>query len=446
MPDDHLWTYLILYIMSAISCMLFSICYRAVISGVESTLRRDSDDGDERSAKLLSAIEKSDKTERDALFTIFFFNTASCILALLGFYTPILSLLPSLTAPAMKILSAVIIVILSEFVLYILTVVIPKAIAENDPVKAYSASAWISRPFFFIFRPFAVLSSLFGKLILRLFGINSEEVENVTEDEILDLIDAGEESGNIEAAEKEMIENVFEFSEVTAYDVMTHRTDMEALNIEAPDTDVIKAIEESGFSRFPVYENDIDHIVGILYGREFLLDRMSGGKKSLRELIHQPLVTPEKVRADVLFREMQKSKLHLAIVLDEYGGTSGLVTMEDLLEEIFGNIYDEFDEHEPLDIQKLEDNLWRVAGSVDLETLADTTGWKFSEEVHEDYDTLGGLVFSSLALIPDDGERFHVRAFGLDIEVEEFADRRVIWAKVSVIDEDEESEDEDSDD
>lgn len=437
-PDDHLWTYLILYILSAILCMLFSLCYRAVLSGVESKLRRDADDGSKRSAELLSAMESSDKIERDALFAIFLFNAAACIFFEAALYSPAISLSPVFDAPAMKIVASVVLLILAELVLYIAAGIIPKAVAEHDPAAAYAVSAWISRPVFIIFRPFSVLSSVLGKLILKLLGIKSDGGENVTEDEILDLIDAGEESGTIEAAEKEMLENVFEFSEVTAYDVMTHRTNMESLDITDSDTEVLRAIEESGFSRFPVYEDDIDHIIGILYAREFLLDRMSGGKKSLRELIHQPLVTPEKVRADVLFREMQKSKLHLAIVLDEYGGTSGLVTMEDLLEEIFGNIYDEFDEHEPLDIQKLGENLWRVAGSIDLETLSDTIGWKLDDDVSEDYDTLGGLVFSSLALIPDEGELPHVRAFGLDIQVEVFADRRVEWATVSVVDDDDE--------
>lgn len=437
MPDDHLWTYTLLYILSAILCLLFSLCYCAVISGVESKLRRDSDCGDLRSSKLLNAVENSEKIERNALFVIYLFNSISSVLALYAFLKPVLNLIGNTASVAVKFIAAIIIVILSQFILYITAGIAAKKAAEKDPVAVYAASAWISRPVFLVFSPFASFAEVIGKLLLKLFGINSDDSDNVTEDEILDLIDAGEESGNIESTEKEMLENVFEFSEVTAYDVMTHRTNMEAIDVDDNDEDVIKLIEESRFSRFPVYENDIDHIIGILYTREFLLDRMAGGKKSIRELVHQPLVTPEKVRADVLFREMQRSKLHIAIVLDEYGGTSGLVTMEDLLEEIFGNIYDEFDKHEPLDIQQIDEDHWRVAGSVDLETLSETIGCKFSDEVYEDYDTLGGLVFSSLSLIPDDGELPHVRAFGLDIEVEVFADRHVEWAKVSVIEDDE---------
>ncbi len=176
-----------------------------------------------------------------------------------------------------------------------------------------------------------------------------------------------------------------------------------------------------------------------------MLNRMSPEPRPRSALLHDPIVPPARVRADVLFREMQKSKIHMAIVLDEYGGTSGLVTMEDLLEEIFGNIYDEFDEREPAPIEDLGNGSWRVAGSVDLETLSEAIGVEFDDEVYEEYDTLGGLVFSSLSLIPDDGERPHVTAFGLDIQVEVFAERRVEWATVTPVKEEPEEPEKDID-
>ena len=138
---------------------------------------------------------------------------------------------------------------------------------------------------------------------------------------------------------------------------------------------------------------------------------------------------PESVRADVLFRDMQSKKVHMAIVVDEYGGTSGLVTMEDLLEEIVGNIYDEFDPQEDQEIVQLEDNLWRIAGSADLEDVGEALGLEFPED--EECDTLGGLVFDQLSVIPEDGAQFDVDACGLHIQVEDFSDRRVDWALVS---------------
>lgn len=418
---------------------MFSLCSRSVNSVVESRVRKSADDGDKHAKALLTALDSSSKIERNALYVIFTFNAIATVLAVMGVCPAVISLISGIS-PVGKILCALLTVVLSSVIIYIFTVVIPTFSAEHNPVSVYTATAWISRPVFALFSPFAALSQYIGKAVLKLFGIKLSNPEEVTEDEILDMIDASEESGNIEASEKEMLENVFEFSDITAGDVMTHRTDMEAIEVSDGDEEILRIIRETGFSRFPVFEDDIDNIIGVLYTREYLLDRMSGEPTPVRELMHQPLVTPEKVRADVLFRELQKSKIHIAIVLDEYGGTSGLVTMEDLLEEIFGNIYDEFDEHEPLDIQKLDENLWRVAGSVDLETLAEAIGCKFDDEVYEDYDTLGGLVFSSLSLIPDDGETPHVKAFGLDINVEVFADRRVEWATVSVIAEEEDEE------
>ena len=149
----------------------------------------------------------------------------------------------------------------------------------------------------------------------------------------------------------------------------------------------------------------------------------------MKELLRSAYFVPESVRADVLFRDMQSKKVHMAIVVDEYGGTSGLVTMEDLLEEIVGNIYDEFDPQEDQEIVQLEDNLWRIAGSADLEDVGEALGLEFPED--EECDTLGGLVFDQLSVIPEDGAQFDVDACGLHIHVEDFSDRRVDWALVS---------------
>lgn len=443
MPDDHLYTYVFLFALFAVLSALFSLSYFAVHEGVESRLKKSADDGDRGAARLLTAMERAPKLERDGLFAIIVSVVLGCLSAEAAFLPYIRDALPEAGRTPLLLLCSFALVLAAAVIFYTLAFLLPRFAAEHDPVRAYTFSFFISRPCFFILRPLSVLSTAAAHGILAIFGVRADDTENVTEDEIRDLIDAGEESGNIESTEKEMIENVFDFSDVTASDVMTHRTDMEAIDITEDPEEIDRLIRETAFSRIPVYEDDIDSITGILYTREYLLNRMSPDPKPLSELIHDPIFTPERVRADVLFREMQKSKIHMAIVLDEYGGTSGLVTMEDLLEEIFGNIYDEFDEGEPAPIEDIGDGKWRVAGSVDLETLSETIGVEFDDEVYEEYDTLGGLVFSSLSLIPDDGERPHVQAFGLDIQVEVFADRRVEWAIVTPIPEDEdENEDE----
>ena len=187
--------------------------------------------------------------------------------------------------------------------------------------------------------------------VLRMLHIDpAQQADPVSEEGIRKLVDIGEEKGAIESGEKEMIENIFEFNNNTASDVMVHRTEMVMLWAEDTADEVFAAIEESGLSRFPVYEEDADDVIGILNVRDFLLNARRPAPKPLRELLRPAYFVPESVRADVLFRDMQSRKVHLSIVVDEYGGTAGLVTMEDLLEEIVGNIYDEFDPQEDQEI------------------------------------------------------------------------------------------------
>ena len=252
----------------------------------------------------------------------------------------------------------------------------------------------------------------------------------VSEDNIMAMVEEGEEAGSIQSNEKELIENVFEFDTLTARDLMVHRTDMATLALDDDEQTILDTIRETGLSRFPVYEEDADDIVGILPTRTYLLNFHLPEPKPIRELLRPAYFVPETVPADVLFRDMQAKKFHMALVVDEYGGTSGLVTLEDLLEELVGNIYDEFDPLEEQDIIRLEDGRWRVSGSANLEELFEAMGRELPEDDERDYDTLGGLVFAQLSVIPDDGSRPVVETLGLRIRVEELFERRVEWALV----------------
>lgn len=254
--------------------------------------------------------------------------------------------------------------------------------------------------------------------------------ESVSEEDLRALMDLSEEKGDMEADEKEMIENVFEFNDTVAEDVMVHRTDMVLLWAEDTDEEIVKTIEESGLSRFPVCGEDADDVLGILSSRDYFLNSRHPEPKPIRELLRPAYFVPESVRADVLFRDMQSKKVHMAIVVDEYGGTSGLLTMEDLLEEIVGNIYDEFDRQEDQEIIQQGPNLWRISGSAELDEVAAALDMEFPED--EESETLGGLVFDQLPVIPEDGPcQVEVDTHGLHIQVEAIADRRVDWALVS---------------
>lgn len=309
----------------------------------------------------------------------------------------------------------------------------PKRIAMYAPEKVARFSIGIISVLEKALRPIIWLMSKSTSAMLKLLHIESKkEDDDVTEEEIRMMVDIGEEKGAIESTEKEMIENVFEFNNTTAGDVMTHRIDVQSIQVDADGDEILDMIEETGLSRFPVYNDDIDDIIGVLNARDYLLNLRLPRPKSMRELLREANFVPESVRADVLFRDMQKRKIHLCIVVDEYGGTSGVVSMEDLLEEIVGNIYDEFDPQEEEEIRKLDDNLWRADGGVSLETLEETLDISLPLELDEEYDTLGGLIFSQLTVIPRDGEQPEVDVCDMHIKVERIEDRRVESALISL--------------
>ena len=262
-------------------------------------------------------------------------------------------------------------------------------------------------------------------LVIRLRALH----KRVSEADIRQMVDMGEEKGEIEKEEKELIENVLEFNNSAAADGMIHRTDVVMLWVDDPPEEIMETIRTSGLTRFPVYEEDTDDIIGILNTREYLLNAQEEHPKPLRQLLRKAYFVPETVRSDVLFRDMQSRKTHFAVVVDEYGGTSGIITMEDLIEELVGNIYDEFDPQDEQEIVPLEENLWRISGGASLEDIAEALEMDFPAD--EEAETLGGLVFAKLDVIPADGTHPTVEAEGLRIQVEELSDRRVEWAKVS---------------
>ena len=332
------------------------------------------------------------------------------------------------------VLAVLIVALLIVFISLIFGNIVPKKVFFNiNSGKSVKSGQNSAKVLYTAFKPVIFLLIKLSDAVSKLFGAASQGTHSdITEDEIMMMVDAGEEKGTIMSNEKEMIENVFNFSTTTASGVMTHRTNVTALWIDDSKEDIIKTISQSGKSRFPVYDEDIDHIVGILIARDYLLNSCEENPKPFRELLRPAYLVPETIRTDILFKDMQRNNTHMAVVVDEYGGTSGIVTMEDLLEELVGNIYDESDSPaEQNSIQKLSENVWRVAGDVDLETLSSELMITFPEDV--DYDTVGGLVFSCLSSIPPDGSHPEVTVNGLYIYVEELKNRRIIMTRISLI-------------
>ena len=436
MSDDPLLPKLVLLFILILVNAFFAGAEIAVISLSETKLKKQVEEGDKKAEKLLKLTQTPDHFLSAIQIAITLAGFLSSAFAADSFSDPLVKWLveqkgvTALDAHALNNIMVVLITIVLSYFSLVLGELVPKRIAMKKteavarftlgPVCAVAA----------VFRPVIWLLSKSTNGVLRLFGIDPKaDQEDVSEDEILMMVDLGEERGAIESSEKELIENIFEFNNTTAEDVMVHRTDMVMVWAEDTNEDIVNAILSSGRSRFPVCEEDADHIVGILNTRDFLLNTQNERPKPLSDLLRPAYFVPESVRTDVLFRDMQSKKVHMAIVVDEYGGTSGLVTMEDLLEEIVGNIYDEFDPLEEKDIEQVEPGVWKASGSCDLELVADALDMEFPEE--EESDTLGGLVFAQLSVIPEDGSQLEVDACGLHIKVLNFTDRRVEQALVS---------------
>ena len=280
--------------------------------------------------------------------------------------------------------------------------------------------------------PFVWLLNSSVKMLLRLTGSESGRKEEVTEEEIRIMVDIGEKNGAIETDERKFIENIFEFNDTTAAEVMTPRTGIAAVPADAPPEEIEKIFLSSGFSRLPVYRDSIDNIVGQLNFREYFTARMTGGAAPVLEnLINPVYLAPETMRANLLFRNMQSRKSGMAVILDEFGGTSGIVTMEDLLEEIVGSIYDELDRGGD-EAEVLGENQWRIDGSLRLDELSEKLGIPavFPEET-ACYDTVSGLIFGMKNEVPVPGMTVTLPEAGLTFTVESVEERRAKDIKVA---------------
>ena len=336
-------------------------------------------------------------------------------------------------------ISVVIITIILTLVTIIFGELVPKRIAQQKSYEVAKVFMKLLMVISTILRPIIWFTSSTTNLILRILHLKtSSEDESVSEAEIRMMVDAGSDNGTIEEDEKEMIQNIFEFNDIKVSEIMTRIGDVNYFSVDDDEETIIRTIKESGNSRYPVYEDDINNIIGILNARDFFININDGRRKSLREMLRSAYFVPESIKADQLFSDMQKKKVHIAIVIDEYGETRGIVTLEDLLEEIVGNIYDEFDEAEAPEIEKIGENRWRVSGTLTIEDLEDELGIDIPDD--RDYGTVGGMVFSCLHEIPEDGQTFTVEIHDLRITVTKVEDKRIAQAEIEKIEKDEASE------
>lgn len=269
--------------------------------------------------------------------------------------------------------------------------------------------------------------------IRRLSGVSDDHDDNGEEvrQEILQAASEGRAEGSVNAEEAEMIEAVVEFSEIQAGQIMTPRTDVFALPADTPWEQACEKVFDAGHTRVPVFQQDIDNIIGVLYAKDLLQHIRAEQPASVREIMRKPFFVPETMTLDKLLREFKARKVHLAVVLDEYGGTAGLVTIEDVLEEIVGSISDEYDRPEPALMHRVDEQTAEVDGRLHIDDLNDAMNLEIPED--EDYDTAAGCVFSELGYIPAAGDTVHID--GAEFTVLEADDRKIIRLRVRRLDE-----------
>ena len=291
--------------------------------------------------------------------------------------------------------------------------------------KVSFASIGVIKTISVITAPFVKFLTFSTNIVSKLFGVTGEEEDNVTEEEIRMMVDVGEEKGTIEEEEKEMINNVFEFNDKFVSEIMVPRNKIFALDIDMTIAEVIEKLsEDMRYSRIPVYDENMDNIKGIIYIKDLLISNKNKNSK-IKSLVKEAYFVSETKRVNELFQELRKDKKQIAIVLDEYGGTAGMVTMEDILEEIVGEIYDEYDK-ETDKFKKIDNNTFLFDASI---ALYDVEKFLDIDIDEEDVDTLGGYLIKKLDRIPKDGEKPIVETEKVTYKIEKVKDRKILKVK-----------------
>ena len=422
MDDGNSWIGIVLF---AASVILFAVMYgfgAAVQALNTSALEDERDEGNKRAEKLLKIQEDPYlfiRTNQLATSILTLAMGASSLLFVVRNLTALLGVrtkMPHLAAVGISYVAGLVGI---SFLLTGLGIVIPKRIAAKSPIRfCYKVLPLVELVAKFLF-PFAWLMDQFAYISLKAVGINiREKDDNVTEEDIMYMVNEGHEQGVLEASEAEMISNIFEYGDKEAQDIMTHRGSIVAIDGETKLKDAIASMLGGKNSRYPVYEENIDHIIGILHLKDAMRFHISDDKldlpiAKLDGLLREPYFVPQTKNIDELFKEMQSQKLQMAIVVDEYGQTDGLIAMEDILEEIVGNIMDEYDEDQEY-IKNRGKGEYVMEGKTPLKEVEELLGITFDEE---EFETLNGFLISRLDRIPEPDEQFDVDYKGYNFKI-----------------------------
>lgn len=412
----------------------------------ETSVEKLAKDGDTRAALLLKYTDKTDRYRHVCQLLIL---TAHMIL---GFYQVPLwkaCFLKGEVGAGISILADILIFAALILLVLIFGIYTPEKVAARKPESWALQLVRIVRTVELVFYPVIFLTNAIANLLSRIFGVDPlSDTDDVTEEEIISMVKEVHEQGVLLASEAEMIHNIFEFGDKEAKDIMTHRKNLVALDCSLKFSVILPVLMENNYSRFPVYEETIDNVIGVLHIREALCmcQRTELLEKPIREidgLISEVDFIPETRNINVLFAMMQNAKSHMTIVVDEYGQTSGIVTMEDILEEIVGNIEDEHDEEQQM-IVRLPDESFRMDGMAEFEDVLEALGIEEEDVKEDDFETLNGFLISLIDKIPSEDEVFSTTAYGYLFEILSVENKMIRTVKVTKLLEENSAEESDS--
>lgn len=432
MESDSILPQLLLQLVLIAVNALFAATEIAFISLNETKVRRMAEGGDRKAAKMLRMV-----TEPTG-----FLSTIQICITLAGFLGSAFAAdnfsdklvnwlindceVSGVSPSALDTISVIIITLVLSYFTLVLGELVPKRVAMKRSESIARAVSGLMIAMTAALRPIIWLLTVSTNGVLRLCGIDPEDnAEEVSEEEIIMMLDEGEEAGSIESGEKELIKNVFSLNDTTAEDVMVHRSQVAFLKRDDARTTLLNEIAESGYSRFPVYGENIDDIVGILYAKTYLTAQSRGERCEMKDFLMPPRFVHASTHINRILLDMQREHAHMAVVVDDYGGVIGIITLEDILEELVGEIWDESDEVIE-NIRERSDGSYDINGSTRLSDMCESIGCSIDSEA----DTVGGWVTEMLGGIPESGESFECG--GMHVTVESTDKRRVLKVNVNV--------------
>lgn len=431
--SGHIGWQLVLQLILILLNAVFACAEIAVITMNDNKIAKLSDSGDKRAVRLEKLTARPARFLATIQVGITFAGFLGSAFAADNFSEKLtmwlLDIGVGIPAATLDTISVIVITIVLAYFTLVLGELVPKRIAMRNADKLAMAISGFITVTSKIFAPVVWLLTVSTNGLLRVFGIDPhEENDEVTEEEIRLLVDAGSEKGAIDPEEKDMIQNIFEFDDTFASDIMTHRTEVTLLWMDETDDAWAKTINESRYSVYPICAESADDVVGVLYVKDYFRLEDKSRASVMENAVRPAYYVPETIRNDILFRNMKNSRAHFAVVIDEYGGMSGIVTMNDLLEQLVGDLEDDLlvPREEPL-VERIDSKTWRVSGLAPLDLVSRQLGVKLPEE---DYETFGGFVFGLLGTIPPDGSTPGIEEYGLVIKVVDIKNRRLQSAVV----------------